>query len=206
MEGFEFAGFSLEKQTTFSAWDDGTNDFDIRQKLKNIGTLAPKFNRKGDYRWLSIRAWDSGEKEQIKWLKRIKSEQLPEDMEAIAEEFTVTIRQFIWKTDTCFICNAPQGHSKTEKHFISEVAKLVAEKLDCPYVKMFEDRHLKGSTYATTQQDRGGIIVIGHSDKPVCIFIDDVCTTGMTMISCIRALREKYTLIPITWIYGKRKS
>ena len=213
MDGLSFDGFSFDgfgtnktKQERFSAWDGDENDADIHPGLKNIGVLFPKFNRKGDYRWLSIRTWDANEPEQIKWFKRIKIEQSPDDIDAIAEEFAQTIRQFVWKTDNCFVCNAPQGHSKTEKHFITEVGKVVAEKLGCEYVKMFGDRHLKGGTYADLKQDRGQITVIGHSAKPVCIFLDDICTSGMTMINCIRALRDDYTLIPICWIYKRRKS
>lgn len=213
--GFSFDVFSFDndllspestkkKISTYSAFD--TVDHELKIMPVNIGTLAPKFNRKGDYRWLSIRSWDTSEKEQVKWLKRVKAEQEPEALNMVASEFELTIRQLIHKTDNCFVCNAPQGHSKTKKHFISEVGKVLAEKLNCPYVKMFADRHLSGSTYADVTQDRGVIQVIGHSNKPVCIFIDDVCTSGMTMVNCIRALKDTYTLIPIAWIYGKRKS
>ena len=214
-DGFNFDGFffntdfSTEKSSkkkpkgTFSAFD--SEDHELKIMPVNIGALAPKFNRKGDYRWLSIRAWNVTEKEQVKWLKRVKTVQEPEALEMVANEFEITIKQFLHRTDNCFVCNAPQGHSKTEKHFISEVGKILAKKLNCDYVKMFADRHLQGTTYADITQNRGSIEVIGKSDKPVCIFVDDVCTSGMTMINCIRALKDSYTLIPIAWIYGKRK-
>ena len=212
MEGFGFSGFSFDmgfeskkrKSTeSYSAFD--IEDHEMKIMPINIGILSPKFNRKGDYRWLSIRTWDTAETEQVKWLKRVKAVQEPEAMDMVASEFELAVRQLIHKTDYCFVCNAPQGHSKTEKHFISEVGKLLAKKLDCDYVKMFDDMRLDGGTYADIKQDRGEIKVIGHSAKPVCIFIDDVCTSGMTMVNCIRALKDTYTLTPIAWIYGKRK-
>ena len=214
-DGFSFDGFTFDsgfmtekpskkKVSTYSAFD--TDDHELKIMPINIGTLAPKFNRKGDYRWLSIRCWDKTEKEQIKWMERVKITQEPEALEMVASEFEITIRQLIHKTDNCFVCCAPQGHSRTKRHFISEVGKVLVTKLDCEFVKMFEDRHLSGSTYADITQDRGEIKIIGHSDKPVCIFIDDVCTSGMTMINCIRALKDSYTLIPIAWLYGKRKA
>lgn len=193
------------KSDVFSIWDDAYNT-NIHPSLKNIGVLYPKFNKQGDYRWLSIRTWEANEPDQVKWFKKIKIEQSPKDIDAIADEFAQTIRHFVWKTDNCFVCNAPQGHSKTEKHFITEVGKVVAVKLNCEYVKMFSDRHLKGGTYPDLKQDRGQITVVGHSAKPVCILLDDICTSGMTMINCIRALRDDYTLVPICWMYGKKKS
>ena len=218
-DGFSLDGFTFsdglfpkpkenrknKEKGTFSAFDNDDHEDELKVMPVNIGVMSPKFNRKGDYRWLSIRTWDATEKEQVKWLKRVKASQKPEELEMVASEFEEVIRHLIWKTDCCFICNAPQGHSQTEKHFISEVGKLLAEKLNCEYVKMFADRHLKGSS-AAVMQDRGIIEIIGHSDKPVCIFIDDVSTSGMTIINCIRALRDKYTLIPIVWIYGRKKS
>ena len=213
LDGFSFGGGFVQKpkkekaKGTFSAFDNAENEDEIELKIMpvNIGVMSPKFNRKGDYRWLSIRTWDVTEKEQVKWLKRVKAEQEPEALMMVAKEFESAIRQMIHKTDACFVCNAPQGHSKTEKHFISEVGKILAERLNCDYVKMFDDRHLKGTTYADITQDRGEIKVIGHSDKPVCIFIDDVSTSGMTLINCIRALKDDYTIIPVVWIYGRKK-
>ena len=212
--GFSFDGFSFEKdllspespKKTFSVYDNDA-DNDLKIMPVNIGVYYPKFNRQGNFRWLSIRTWDTSEKkQQIQWMKQVKAEQNPVAIDMIAREFETTIRELIRRTDCCFVCNAPQGHSKTKKHFISEVGKVLAKKLGCPYVKMFADRHISGSTYPRVQNDRGEIKVIGHSEKPVCILIDDVCTSGMTMISCIQALKDEYTLIPVSWIYRKRKS
>ena len=50
-DGFSFDGFgSIPKKTkqesSFSAWDNGEPDIDIRPGLKNIGVMFPKFKMK----------------------------------------------------------------------------------------------------------------------------------------------------------------
>lgn len=202
--------FNIEKlqewgfeQKEFGAGLPGAEDLQpgTDPGVPEIGKLNPKWNKKRTVRFLSIRSWRAQIRDkEIALMKEIKASCQADYVRAVAGEFQEAILGMVKSVDKAFITSAPRGHSKGEKHFIDEVGRELAGLLGCEYVKVFDDRDLKGSTHPRNWSDRGEIKINAEPDYPVCIFIDDISTSGTTVEVCVDALKQ-YFVLPIVWIY-----
>ena len=167
----------------------------------SIGVVNPKWNKKRTVRFLSIRSWRGASRaKEIERMKVIKRECNPSDVAAVAAELQDVILGMVKNCAGCFVTTAPKGHSRAALHFSDEVAKVLAVGLGVPYVKMFSDRELKGSSHPGNWNQRGGLTVIANPPQPICIFIDDIATSGATVEQATAAL-EAWFVLPVVWVY-----
>jgi hypothetical protein len=167
----------------------------------DIGVVNPKWNKKRTVRFLSIRSWRGASRaKEIERMKVIKRDCNPADVAAVAAELQDAILGMVKNCVGCFVTTAPKGHSRAALHFSDEVAKVLAAGLGVPYVKMFADRELKGSSHPGNWNQRGELTIIASPPQPICIFIDDIATSGATVEQATAALAAWFVM-PVVWIY-----
>ena len=165
--------------------------------------FRPKWNKKGDIRFLSLYTFNSAlHKVGVEFIKGEKANidiRLPNEF---ADNITNNLTETFGNLEGFLCSHPPRGHSKTKLHYARELSKLVADKTNLSYSMIFRDRLLKGSSSPKNWYTRNEIEVecYPHIDKGI-ILCDDVLSSGITMQACLQKLNS-YFVVPIVLIYG----
>jgi hypothetical protein len=171
-----------------------------------IGMLRLRWSKTRSARFLSIRAWGTHSKSaEVDRLRKIKADPAlwPEQISAMAGEICDCLCSTFVCLSNLIVGNPPRGHSRqTDRHFASELAQSIAQRLEAPYGALFAPRALTHTSSPRNYAERGEITLESPLEPGAAILlIDDVATSGTTIEQCIGALAG-HLVIPVVWIYS----
>ena len=198
----EITGFDeKEIETLMTQLHVPENIEDTNNPLGQLFVYNPKWNNRRSIKYLSLCSYRSNKhKEAVQYFKSIKKECSDVMIKELGQFITDEIIKTFRNIETFIISNCPKTHSKTEKHFATELALSVSQFMRLEYRKLFKDRDMKGTTSPRNYYMRLKAEIDGKLDKPI-ILIDDIASSGTTMESCIKALKDKVFVIPIVLVY-----
>ena len=166
----------------------------------------PKWNKKGDIRFLSIYTFYSESHiEGISYFKTIKQEIQSSVLDSFAGDIIIALKSTFLNLKGLCVTNAPRGHSKTPLHFATELAKATARVGGLDYVSLFQDRKLKGTSHPRNYYTRNKIsLSVSELPNRGLILIDDLVTSGTTMTACLANLKDRF-VVPVALIYGNHR-
>ncbi len=184
---------------------------ETKENLPPFGSLifSPGFNKRTDIRFLSARKWKRDEKENdIELLKFEKEQCKPETIKAIATDIISVYQKFQVQTDGCYVTAPPPGASAhlNIPHFATEIGKEVASRLGLEFITVFKPRPRQSSSSPKAYMDKVKIELDQKVEKN-CLLIDDVATSGVTIVECTKLLRKNSSKVTsLAWIYGVKAS
>jgi len=169
-----------------------------------LGSLVarPAVRCRNGVAYLSARSWRAGTKDaDLADLKRWKARRAPEEISAAAGEVAVFLRELIggWPG---VVSNIACGHSRCEDCWGKQLARETARLLEAPFVKLFEDRFVSGSSHPKEFDRLPPLQWREQPDRPVLV-VDDLATSGWHMeeaLTLIRAVGQP--AMGIAWIAG----
>ncbi len=158
--------------------------------------FRPRLVKRDDFLVLCVRSWPAaGRSRAVERVREAKREMDAGVIELAASEVAGVIRSTFGKLEGGVVL-PPRGASKTEKHFGTEIARLVAERCGLPvagqatYVKTEGNNRFHGQKAVSS--------VRWDCPCSLSIVIDDVYTTGATL-SGIRKTVSGACLL-VAWI------
>ena len=177
-----------------------------------IGNLTyhPKFNKRAKIHFLSVRVWNRATHDtDLARIKIIKHKCDPATIACIVREMTDTLIEFLGKPETdWYVTAAPAGVSAYEgtAHFATLLARRVAHNVGLEYIQIFAPRPRSSSSTPKNFDKRGELITLGDLPTRSCIFIDDISTSGTTVLECMTRLQSAATQVEaVVWLYGQVK-
>lgn len=184
-------------------WSDEVTE--ITAPIKGLeSTLAhkPTWNRKGKFRFLSIRKWSSDHRLQTVELRTRKDLGDRGLVKFAAADISEALRQTLGECGGIAIIPAPRGHTGAgSKHFASEVAKVVARRVKGNFRLAFAPTPKRTKGVVTAIGEKSAVRLRALPPEPMVVLIDDVATTTTTLRTCAEALRPR-SVLAVAWIYS----
>src|SRR5262249_46608373 len=144
-----------------------------------LGSLVarPSVRSRNAAAYLSLRSWRADTKTaDLAALKRWKARRVPEEIAAAAEEIAAILRELIggWPG---VVGSVACGHSRCPDCWGKQLAQQTARLLDAPYVQLFEDRFISGSSHPKEFDRLPPLQWREQPDRPVLV-VDDLATSG----------------------------
>lgn len=151
---------------------------------------------------ITVRSWRSGAKpDQVAALRRAKREGCCSTCDAAVAAVSESARLLIGPGNW-IVTTVPCGHSQTPDCLGKRLARGVADALGVPFVQLWADRFLSGSSHPKEFHRLPPLEWLQDPDRPVLI-VDDVVTSGAHMEEALGAVRGKgQTALGIAWIGG----
>jgi phosphoribosylpyrophosphate synthetase len=163
----------------------------------------PRYNRVKPCMYVSLRTWRADTKDvDLGRLKYIKSQCQHADIDYVAKEIAQVLKQTFGTLKQTCMTHPPRGASAEGKHFATEVCKRTAQLTRAEYFQAFQDRPRSGGSHPRTWDKRGDMVLITEPQKPLCIVIDDVSTTGQTLKECYTLLKKHAAVFLLAWLSG----
>lgn len=155
-------------------------------------------NRRG-MAYHALSQWRTPIKEhQLTALRLVKQFRPPAMLDQLAQQLADSSLKLFGSSFRC-VTNVACGHGGSHC-FARELAEGVACKTAVPFVDVFVDLPVKGSSHPRTNIRRPAMQVITVPDGPV-LLIDDVATSGSHICEAARLLRDRNcAAFPIAWI------
>ena len=164
------------------------------------GIYRPTILRRDDLRYILLRHWQD-KRSELDYIKKRKYELLDAGFvsEAVAEvcEFVNSLLPGV----ISWVTTPPVSHD-TEYHLAVDLAIKTASNLGIEFYSMFNNWHRKGRWPTAARDD----ISFSNTVRPegVCLLLDDVLTSGITLLTSATYLRNHGMIVfPVVYIGGK---
>jgi hypothetical protein len=175
----------------------------FNSKLLDYIVYRPAIYRRNGIRWISVYAWRS--RRQTRGLAELKKAKAAPDPSLVTTAATPTARlvaEIFGDRPTDAITCIPCGHSKRADCFAKQIAQVVAELLDIPFVQLFADRPAPGASHPKTCASVPPLQQIAAL-PPSVIIVDDVATSGWHIEDAMVRLRGLgVKASAVAWISG----
>lgn len=170
-------------------------------------THSPYMHKLHGVRFFSVRKWSTDRKQQqlhmmLEW-KRTCDRYV---LQAMAGEIiNVLLDDYKISGGASCVCNPPQGGSRGEQHFATELAKQVAAQLGAVWFEAFEPR-LHDGGHHPKMKAIGNVPELkrkNRAPKMTVILVDDISASGTTMKECYALLKNEGVVIGVVWIAGE---
>lgn len=135
---------------------------------------------------------------QLTALRLVKTFRPPALLDQLAQQVAEAGAALFGSSIRC-VTNVACGHGGS-RCFARDLAGAVARKASLPYVEVFADLSVTGSSHPRTNIRRPPMQIVGVPEGPV-LLIDDVATSGSHICEAAHLLRHQgCTVFPIAWI------
>lgn len=157
--------------------------------------------------WVSVHAWRaSAQARGIAALKQAKAQLDPGLIRDAAEPVASLIRQSYGPYPADAITAVPCGHSRRSDCFSKRLAQAIAVAIGVPWIQVFADRPVAGSSHPRSSVELPPLQQIGAVPHSV-IIVDDVATPGRHLEEAVLALRRANARVSaFAWISGSASS
>lgn len=181
---------------------DGSSVISVHstRTLESSLVLKPTWNRRGDFRFLSIRKWSVAHRQETAELRRRKDGNDRDLMKFAAADIAVAITATFAHMGDVAVVPAPRGRS-TGPHFATEVAKAVAKRVGGRFYQAFAPCPKTTRNITRGVAEKADVRVQRMPAESIVLCVDDVATTVATLRACAGALKGRF-VIPVAWIYS----
>ncbi len=180
----------------------GTATGDRRILIESLISRRSIHSRNG-IAWVGTRSWRAEAKaSDIAALKRAKERADVVVIKRAAQDVAEVIRMLFGDLSGWTVSTTAVGHSRRPDSFAVQMAEGVAQLIGRPFLKVFEDRFIKGASHPKEFKDLPPLRLRSKIKTPILI-VDDVATSGWHMEEAARLLRGRGNLtFGIVWISG----
>lgn len=167
-----------------------------------LDTLIPKRRliSRQDVSYHALSRWRAPLKDyQLTALKLLKQHRPPVFVDRVAEQIAEASVALFGRLAFCSVANVACGNGGPNC-FARGLAAAVAEKVGLPFVDVFSQLDVSGSSHPRKNARRPAMKIANVPDGPV-LLIDDVATSGSHIAEATRLLRAAgRTAFPVAWI------
>lgn len=173
-----------------------------------LGSLVPRrsiYTRNG-IAWISMRAWSSKARQADVAAMRVAKQTLDASViDAAADEIGHFIGKVFGQMEGWAVSTVAVGHSRRPDSFAVRLAEGVAAKVGLPFVKIFKDRFVSGTSHPKEFAKLPPLDMLTEVTQPL-ILIDDVATSGWHLEEALNCIRQRgVPAVAIAWISGTVK-
>lgn len=174
---------------------------DIPSPLGSL-ILRPAVRSRNAVAFLSLRSWRADTKAMdLKALKEWKAARTPADITAASEEIASFVGELMgsWQG---VVTNIACGHSRCAECWGKQLARETARQIGAPFVQLFEDRFISGSSHPKEFRRLGPLVWHEQPTAPVLI-VDDLMTSGAHFEEALVLIRTTgQPAMAVAWIGG----
>lgn len=170
-----------------------------------LGSLVhwPGLRARNEVRYVTVRRWRARTKTaDLQAFREAKRRLDPALIEAAAGEVCEMLRGLLGPTPDYLVTNVACGHSRRPDCFGKRLARRVATLAGAPYVQVFADRFVRGSSHPRAALRLPPLRWITTPDR-MCVVVDDLATSGWHLEEALGELRrDGVAALGIAWLGG----
>jgi hypothetical protein len=191
----------------------GADHFDVHpvaqssaaaQPRSPLGSLVfrPAVRSRNAIAYFAIRSWRTSTKRaDLAAFRAEKASPSPVIVEAAASEVSALVQRLFgewWGT----VSNVACGHSRSPECWGKQLARTVAKQLRRPFVQLFADRFVSGSSHPKEFDRLPPLVLVQKPEQPI-LLVDDVATSGWHLEEAAGVIRQAgVPILPMAWIGG----
>jgi len=170
-----------------------------------LGSLVhrPGLWARNQVRFITVRRWRARAKTaDLEAFKDAKRRLDPALIEAASGEVCEVLDEVLGPARNYVVTNVACGHSRRPDCFGKRLAQSAAARSGVPYVQVFADRFVRGSSHPKEAMRLPPLRRIATPDR-MCIVVDDLATSGWHLEEALRELRrDGVAALGVAWLGG----
>jgi len=170
-----------------------------------LGSLVhrPGLWARNGIRFITVRRWRARAKTaDLQAFRDAKCHLDPALIEAAAGELSEVLRDLLGPAPGYLVTNVACGHSRRPDCFGKRLAQAAAVLVGVPYVQVFADRFVRGSSHPRQVMELPPLRRIAIPDR-MCVVVDDLATSGWHLEEALGNLRSQgVPALGLAWLGG----
>jgi len=173
--------------------------FDLLQSLVTKAAVR----HRNSVAFLTLRSWPADDRARaMAAFKAEKKAKTDEVLSTAASELADELRKMVGGIDKWAVASVACGHSRDAECWGKTLARRVAKVLGIPFVQVFEDRFVSGSSHPKEFKKLPPLKVKKKPQRPV-IVVDDIATSGWHLEEAMLSLRDiGVSTFAAAWVSG----